>query len=92
MEASSKFGFAVSDQILFDENDQNIRYYEGKGFGFIFEVAISDLKAENSLYSFLCSELSRYYFRDPLRIKLHQHAAPFDGLEVANGWYRSPWL
>ena len=93
-EAPSKFGFAVSDQILFDENDQNIRYYEGKGFGFIFEVAISDLKAGKTHYIRSFAQNSAgIIFGSVKRIKLEtEYAAPFDGLEVANGWYRSPWL
>ena len=93
-EAPSKFGFAVSDQILFDENDQNIRYYEGKGFGFIFEVAISDLKAGKTHYIRSFAQNSAgIIFGSVKRIKLEtEYIAPFDGLEVANGWYRSPWL
>ena len=66
-EAPSKFGFAVSDQILFDENDQNIRYYEGKGFGFIFEAVISDLKAGKFTIFVPLLRTQPVLFSDPLR-------------------------
>ena len=59
-----------------------------------FSVAISDLEAGKTHYIRSFAQNSAgIIFGSVKRIKLEtEYSAPFDGLEVANGWYRSPWL
>ena len=58
------------------------------------KLVISDLKAGKTHYIRSFAQNSAgIIFGSVKRIKLEtEYAAPFDGLEVANGWYRSPWL
>ena len=50
-EVPSKFGFAVSQQIPFEEDYSNVHFYEAKGSRFVFEVVITDLEYEIPIIS-----------------------------------------
>ena len=93
-EVPSKFGFAVSQQIPFEEDYSNVHFYEAKGSRFVFEVVITDLEPGNTYYfSSFAQNAGGTIFGSIKRLTINpQYAVPFGGVEIANEWYRSPWF